>query len=426
MGSSKARSPTGDRDAEVAKLRERVSDLERERERLIHSTRKAENMAEKKYLFTQQYFSMIKNKEDKNEKHDTEVAQLLREAKTNAEREEENANTQVRNLQTKLDDMSKRALEAEDALKDEKHQRETDTIRFRAEADKSSGRVKENQMLRERFQRAIETITTLHKELKQMRGAAQASGERETNLIQLLQDMNLLVAGIISNSHEISDRLTSCCSNLGELLGVVGRANVAVSNALVASQQGVRFVISELGDLAQLKLLPGSFEGTLGRMKKEGYRGLTQFLSGADLDGVRHQMKESGKLVVMRSLEDQGQEANESAILRWREFYEDFVWTPETTIISQNQVTQFFFSIVTATAEDQLCRQLKRLHLDVSAEADVVGNQLELAQESHEACESYVEVWKGYYNKWMADQAELAVSVTEAVDELSAQNLPKS
>ncbi|KAE9148794.1 hypothetical protein PF006_g6646 [Phytophthora fragariae] len=391
MGSSKARSPTGDRDAEVAKLRERVSDLERERERLIHSTRKAENMTENNYLFTQQYFSMIKNKDIKNEKHDTEVAQLLREAKTNAEREEENANTQVRNLQTKLDDMSKRALEAEDALKDEKHQRETDTIRFRAETDKSSGRVKENQMLRERFQRAIETMTTLHKELKQMRGAAQASGERETNLIQLLRDMNLLVTGIVSNSHEISDRLTSCCSNLGELLGVVG-----------------------------------SFEGTLGRMKKEGYRGLTQFLSGADLDGVRHQMKELGKLVVKRSLEDQGQEANESAILRWREFYEDFVWTPETTIISRNQVTQFFFSIVTATAEDQLCRQLKRLHLDVSAEADVVGNQLELAQESHEACESYVEVWKGYYNKWMADQAELAVSVTEAVDELSAQNLPKS
>ncbi|KAE9132186.1 hypothetical protein PF010_g3268 [Phytophthora fragariae] len=64
------------------------------------------------------YFSMIKNKEDKNEKHDTEVAQLLREAKTKAERSEENANTQVRNLQTKLDDMAKRALEAEDALKD--------------------------------------------------------------------------------------------------------------------------------------------------------------------------------------------------------------------------------------------------------------------------------------------------------------------
>ncbi|KAE9045508.1 hypothetical protein PR002_g2184 [Phytophthora rubi] len=137
-------------------------------------------------------------------------------------------------------------------------------------------------------------------------------------------------------------------------------------------------------------------------------------------------MKESGKLVVKRSLEDQGQEANESAILRWREFYEDFVWTPETTIISQNQVTQFFFSIVTATAEDQLCRQLKRLHLDVSAEAEVVGYQLELAQGSLEACESYVEVRKGYYNKWVADQAELAVSVTEAVDELSAQNLLKS
>ncbi|KAE9321989.1 hypothetical protein PF001_g4623 [Phytophthora fragariae] len=216
-------------------------------------------------------------------------------------------------------------------------------LRFRAEVNKNSGRLKENQMLRERFQRAIETIMTLHKELKQMRGEAEASSERETYLIQLLQDMNLLVAGIVSNSH---DRLTRCVSNLSDLLGVVGRANVAVSNALLASQQGVRFVISELGDSAQLKLLPGSFEGTLGRMKKEGYRGPTQLLPGADLDGVRHQTKESGKLVVKRGLEDQGQEANESAILRWREFYEDFVWTPETTIISRNQVTQFFFSIV--------------------------------------------------------------------------------
>ncbi|KAE9247279.1 hypothetical protein PF004_g4399 [Phytophthora fragariae] len=117
-------------------------------------------MAEKNCLLTQQYFSMIKHKEDKHEKHDTEVAQLLRGAKTKAVRAEENANTQVRNLQTKLDDMSKRALEAEDVLKGEKHQRETDRIQFRAEADKNSGRVKENQMLRERFQRAIETITT--------------------------------------------------------------------------------------------------------------------------------------------------------------------------------------------------------------------------------------------------------------------------
>ncbi|EGZ19821.1 hypothetical protein PHYSODRAFT_328002 [Phytophthora sojae] len=125
MGSSKASSPTGDRDAEVAKLRKRVNDLERERERLIHSTRKAENMADKNYLLSQQYFSMIKNKEDKNDKQDTEVAQLLREAKAKAERAEENANVQVRNLQAKLDEMSKRALEAENALKDEKHQRET-------------------------------------------------------------------------------------------------------------------------------------------------------------------------------------------------------------------------------------------------------------------------------------------------------------
>ncbi|KAE9185210.1 hypothetical protein PF005_g21345 [Phytophthora fragariae] len=115
-----------------------------------------------------------------------------------------------------------------------------------------------------------------------------------------------------------------------------------------------------------------------------------------------------------------GPRSERSAILRWREFYEDFVWTPETTIISRNQVTQFFFSIVTATAEDQLCRQLKRLHLDVSAEAEVVGNQLELAQGSHEGCESYVKARKGNYNKWVADQAQLAVSVTEAVDELSA------
>ncbi|EGZ06065.1 hypothetical protein PHYSODRAFT_246653 [Phytophthora sojae] len=342
MGSSKVSSPTGDRDAEVAKLRERVNDLERERERLIHSTRKAENMADKNYLLTQQCFSMIKNKEDKNDKQDTEVAQLLREAKAKAERAEENANVQVRNLQAKLDEMSKRALEAENALKDEKHQRETDGIRFRADVDKNSERVKENQMLKERFQKAIETITTLQKELKQVRAATQASSERETNLIQLLQDVNSLVAGIVSNSHEMSNRLTSCCSSLG-------------------------------------------------RMKEEGCRGPTRFLPGADLDKVRHQVKESGKLVVKRSLED-----------------------------------QFFFSIVTTTGEDRLCRQLKRLYLDVSAEAEVVGNQLELAQESHEACESYVEVWKGYYNEWVADQAELAVSVTEAVDELSAQNLPKS
>ncbi|EGZ21461.1 hypothetical protein PHYSODRAFT_256521 [Phytophthora sojae] len=148
MGPSKASSPTGDRHAEVAKLRERVNDLERERERLIHSTRKAENMVDKNYLLTQQYFSMIKNKEYKNDKQDTEVAQLLREAKAKAERAEENANVQVRTLQAKLDEMSKRALEADNALKDEKHQRETDGIRFRTEVDKNSERVKENQMLK--------------------------------------------------------------------------------------------------------------------------------------------------------------------------------------------------------------------------------------------------------------------------------------
>ncbi|KAE9359115.1 hypothetical protein PF008_g2371 [Phytophthora fragariae] len=294
-------------------------------------------------------------------------------------------------------------------------------LRFRAEVDKNSGRLKENQMLRERFQRAIETIMTLHKELKQMRGEAEASSERETYLIQLLQDMNLLVAGIVSNSH---DRLTRCVSNLSDLLGVVGRANVAVSNALLASQQGVRFVISELGDSAQLKLLPGSFEGTLGRMKKEGYRGPTQLLPGADLDGVRHQTKESGKLVVKRGLEDQVRAKKRMKVLS-----SDGESSTKTLCGRrrlQLSVGTKSRSSSSVSSEDQLCRQLKRLHLDVSAEAEVAGNQLELAQGSHEACESYVEVWKRYYNKWVAHQAELAVSVTEAVDELSPQNLPKS
>nr|KAE8946593.1 hypothetical protein PF009_g3783 [Phytophthora fragariae] len=300
-------------------------------------------------------------------------------------------------------------------------------LRFRAEVNKNSGRLKENQMLRERFQRAIETIMTLHKELKQMRGEAEASSERETYLIQLLQDMNLLVAGIVSNSH---DRLTRCVSNLSDLLGVVGRANVAVSNALLASQQGVRFVISELGDSAQLKLLPGSFEGTLGRMKKEGYRGPTQLLPGADLDGVRHQTKESGKLVVKRGLEDQiAVEVFTRAKKRMKVLSSDGESSTKTLCGRrrlQLSVGTKSRSSSSVSSEDQLCRQLKRLHLDVSAEAEVAGNQLELAQGSHEACESYVEVWKRYYNKWVAHQAELAVSVTEAVDELSPQNLPKS
>ncbi|EGZ27421.1 hypothetical protein PHYSODRAFT_321233 [Phytophthora sojae] len=78
---------------------------------------KGENMAEKAYYLTQQYFGM-KSKEDMTEKQDTEVVHLRREANTKVEKAEENANAQVKNLQTKLDEMTKRALKAEDALKD--------------------------------------------------------------------------------------------------------------------------------------------------------------------------------------------------------------------------------------------------------------------------------------------------------------------
>lgn len=115
MGSSKTSARNGDRDADVGILRERVDDLERES--LIHSTMKGENMAEKAYYLTQQYFGM-KSKEDMTEKQDTEVVHLRREANTKVEKAEENANAQVKNLQTKLDEMTKRALKAEDALKD--------------------------------------------------------------------------------------------------------------------------------------------------------------------------------------------------------------------------------------------------------------------------------------------------------------------